>query len=211
MEKQNRPDALDRALTDLYRTDVPESYRAGWRAAVKREEQIQMKKQPLPKKTLWRVALPIAAALVLVFGAISAGNLIPTVMNDTFYSQPAPQPDAQKGTGGNQYAADSGAMESFADTAAYDTASVSAAPPMSGSFPHQRRGRNLERCYRRNQRPENCAHRRFDHRQHRIRCGFHRPHRTYPAAGRLHRQRERQRRGLLPHGSRCLLQHAHPQ
>lgn len=131
MEKQNRPDALDRALTDLYRTDVPESYRAGWRAAVKREEQTQMKKQPLPKKTLWRVALPIAAALVLVFGAISAGNLIPTVMNDTFYSQPAPQPDAQKGTGGNQYAADSGAMESFADTAAYDTASVSAAPPMS--------------------------------------------------------------------------------
>ena len=70
MEKQNRPDALDRALTDLYRADVPQGYRAAWRAAVQREELPPMKqKQPLHKKPLWRVALPIAAALVLVFGA----------------------------------------------------------------------------------------------------------------------------------------------
>jgi len=131
MEKHTKPDALDHALTDLYRADVPEDYRVGWRAAVKREEQTQMKKLPLHKKMLWRVVLPIAAALVLVFGAITAGNLIPTVVNDTFYSQPAPLPDAKKGTDNNQYAADNTAMESFATTAAYGNADLSAAPPMS--------------------------------------------------------------------------------
>lgn len=135
MEKQNKPDALDRALTDLYRADVPESYRAGWRAAVKREEQTPMKKQPLPKKTLWHVALPIAAALVLVFGAITAGNLIPTIVNDTFYSQSAPLPAAKKGTGDNQYASDTATMESFANTAAYGNAGVNAISSGGGSQP----------------------------------------------------------------------------
>ena len=47
MEKQSKPDALDRALTDLYRTDIPDGYRAAWRAAVQREEQTAMKKSTL--------------------------------------------------------------------------------------------------------------------------------------------------------------------
>ena len=94
MEKQPQSDALDRALTDLYRTDTPEGYRAAWRAAVKREEQASMT-IPKPKRTFWRIALPVAAALVLVVGAITAGNLIPTVVNDTFMSTREPMPGVQ--------------------------------------------------------------------------------------------------------------------
>ena len=37
MEKRPDSDQLDRALTDLYRTDIPEGYRAAWREAVARE------------------------------------------------------------------------------------------------------------------------------------------------------------------------------
>lgn len=63
-------------------------------------------KQPTRKHPVWRVALPIAAALVLVFGAITAGNLIPTVVTDTLYSAPAPQPNAaRKAAVGTPYAA----------------------------------------------------------------------------------------------------------
>ena len=108
MEKQHEPDVLDRALTDLYHADIPEGYRAAWREAVKREEQTQMNQmhKPVRSKFLWRVALPIAAALVLVFGAITAGNLIPTVVTDTLMSSaPAPLPDAKKGAGDIELAA----------------------------------------------------------------------------------------------------------
>ena len=38
MKKKPASDALDRALTALYQTDVPEAYKASWRDAVKREE-----------------------------------------------------------------------------------------------------------------------------------------------------------------------------
>ena len=48
MEKQTAPDALDRALTDLYRIDLPDGYRAAWRAAVKREE---LKTMNPPRRT----------------------------------------------------------------------------------------------------------------------------------------------------------------
>ena len=79
---------LDRALTDLYRTDIPDGYRAAWRAAVQREEQTAMK--PTPKRNPFlRVALPIAATLVLVIGALSAGRLIPAT---TPASAPIPAP-----------------------------------------------------------------------------------------------------------------------
>ena len=79
MEKQTASDALDRALTDLYRIDLPDGYRAAWRAAVKREE-LKTMNQPRRKSPFLRVALPMAAALVLVFGAISVGNLQPTLL-----------------------------------------------------------------------------------------------------------------------------------
>lgn len=94
MEKQTNPDALDRALTDLYGIAIPDGYRAGWRAAIRREERIPMK-QPTTRRNFWRVALPVAAALVLVIGALTAGNLIPTVVTDTLYSEGAPLPAAQ--------------------------------------------------------------------------------------------------------------------
>lgn len=88
MEKQSKPDALDRALTDLYRTDIPDGYRAAWRAAVQREEQTAMK--PTPKRNPFlRAALPVAATLVLVIGALSAGRLIPAT---TPASAPVPAP-----------------------------------------------------------------------------------------------------------------------
>ncbi len=88
MEKQSKPDTLDRTLTDLYRTDVPDGYRAAWRAAVQREEQTAMK--PTPKRNPFlRAALPVAATLVLVIGALSAGRLIPAT---TPASAPVPAP-----------------------------------------------------------------------------------------------------------------------
>jgi len=88
MEKQSKPDTLDRALTGLYRTDVPDGYRAAWRVAVQREEQTAMK--PTPKRNPFlRAALPVAATLVLVIGALSAGRLIPAT---TPASAPVPAP-----------------------------------------------------------------------------------------------------------------------
>ena len=142
MEKQNRPDALDRALTDLYRADVPQGYRAAWRAAVQREELPPMKqKQPLHKKPLWRVALPIAAALVLVFGAVTAGRLIPTVVNDTYYSSPAPMVQAKRGAapgeGGGGSAPDSTqyAAESTYGMVANSDVEFAAMAPAGGAQP----------------------------------------------------------------------------
>ena len=73
-------DALDRELADLCNAPVPESFRRSWRDAVKREEKQTMKKQ---SKTFWRIALPVAAALVLVIGSITAGDLIPATQAPT--------------------------------------------------------------------------------------------------------------------------------
>ncbi|MEA4929123.1 MAG: DUF4349 domain-containing protein [Candidatus Limiplasma sp.] len=95
MEKHNPPDALDRALTDLCRTPVPPGYRAAWRAAVQREEQTVMQQKKNHLKPFWRVALPVAAALVLVVGALSAGSLIPTVVNETYSAAPVPAPRSE--------------------------------------------------------------------------------------------------------------------
>ena len=94
MEKQPKPDALDRALTDLYRSDIPTAYRANWRTAVQREERQTMQKHR-QTKTFWRIALPAAAALVLVVGALSAGNLIPTITYETLNGAPAPKAASQ--------------------------------------------------------------------------------------------------------------------
>lgn len=92
MEKHPEFDKLDRALAALHHADIPEGYRASWRAAVQREERQTMK--PTPKRrTFWRVALPAAAALVLLVGALSAGNLVPTVTGGG--SVPAPNATQQ--------------------------------------------------------------------------------------------------------------------
>ena len=92
MEKHNPPDALDRALTNLCRTPVPPGYRAAWRAAVQREEQTVMQQKKTRLRPFWRVALPVAAALVLVVGALSAGTLIPTVVTESYSAAPMPAP-----------------------------------------------------------------------------------------------------------------------
>ena len=124
MEKHNTPDALDRALTDLYRTDVPDGYRAAWRAAVAQEEETQMK-QTHAKRSLWRVALPVAAALVLVIGAISAGNLIPAAVNDSLSPAAAPYPK-------QVYATSAPANIAADETASYEARSSLAMMAPSG-------------------------------------------------------------------------------
>ncbi|MDD3412091.1 MAG: DUF4349 domain-containing protein [Eubacteriales bacterium] len=70
MEQNNR-DALDRELTALHSARAPEGFSAGWREAVRREEPERMKKT----HRFWRAALPMAAALVLVIGAIATGSM----------------------------------------------------------------------------------------------------------------------------------------
>lgn len=89
MKKDTTQDTLDRALTDLYQADIPESFRASWRDAVKREEPSTLKSTHFP---VWlkRAALPLAAAVVLVTGTLITGALSPktytsmpeTVMED---------------------------------------------------------------------------------------------------------------------------------
>lgn len=68
-------DALDRALTSLYRAEPPEGFDANWRATIRREECVQMKTHTVPRqgKRLWRMALPMAATLVLVAGTLMTG------------------------------------------------------------------------------------------------------------------------------------------
>ena len=73
-------DALEHALTALYQkdADLPRGYAEAWRGAIRREERNNMKKQP---GRFWKAALPVAAALVLVIGALSVndGALSPSV------------------------------------------------------------------------------------------------------------------------------------
>jgi hypothetical protein len=127
MEKHTDPAALDRALTDLYRTDIPTGYRAAWRDAVKREEKQTMMKQT-GRRTLRRALLPVAAALVLVVGAIAAGNLIPTFTyyNAEYAMMPAQQASTNSADGGNGWAMDG---------ARYYAALPEAEAPMTTSAP----------------------------------------------------------------------------
>lgn len=70
-------DDLDAALSRLHQTpDAPESFETGWRAAVRREEALQM---PGTKqnRTLWRAVLSAAAALVLIVGGLAGMNFTP--------------------------------------------------------------------------------------------------------------------------------------
>jgi hypothetical protein len=119
MEKHTGNNALDRALTALYRCDdIPEGCRTGWREAVRREERQTMQKTR-KRSPFLRIALPVAAALVLVIGALSAGSLIPTVVTDNLSPVPAPT-----------------ALYDYDEGAAYDTAvfgAYEAAAPAGGT------------------------------------------------------------------------------
>ena len=68
-------DRLDAALSRLYqKTDAPESFETGWRAAVRREESIRMTNQPNQKNIFTKRLVPVLAALVLVVGGLWAGT-----------------------------------------------------------------------------------------------------------------------------------------
>ena len=124
-QKQTQPDALDRALTDLYAADIPEGFRAGWRAALQREEQTPMKNPYTakdPRHPFLRVALPVAAALVLTIGAITAGNLIPATVNSAPYAAVVPMATSYPVAGG-------GANETYALKASSADMAVSAMAP----------------------------------------------------------------------------------
>lgn len=70
-------DDLDAALSRLHQTpDAPEGFETGWRAAIRREEVLQMPK-PKENRTLWRAVLSAAAALVLVLGGLAGMNFTP--------------------------------------------------------------------------------------------------------------------------------------
>lgn len=75
MRQRTPDDALEQALSRLYRTeDAPEAFETGWRASIRREERIQMTK-PSKKHSIGRILVPALAALVLVAGSLWAGTL----------------------------------------------------------------------------------------------------------------------------------------
>lgn len=130
MEKHTEHDALDRALTNLYHTEVPRGFGAAWREAVQREEQTVMKKH-LNQKTGLRVALSAAAAIVLVVGALGAGSLIPTVVTDTLYGEPSLRKGVSMNIAGGAAPGDSAPSMAFY-TESGSTYAMSAAPVSSG-------------------------------------------------------------------------------
>lgn len=68
-------DALEQALNRLYPAQTPPpSFETGWRAAIRREESIQMTHKK-PGSAVWRAVIPAFAALVLVAGSLWAGTL----------------------------------------------------------------------------------------------------------------------------------------
>lgn len=77
MQDPNRnpsDDALERALGLLYSTEEPPAgFDAAWRAAVRREESMQMKTKPQPARRFWRTAIPALAAVVLIAGSLWTG------------------------------------------------------------------------------------------------------------------------------------------
>lgn len=71
-------DELEQALGRLYHAqDVPAGFETGWRAAVRREESLQMTQKPRSKQSFWRVFAPVCAAVVLVAGSLWAGSAQP--------------------------------------------------------------------------------------------------------------------------------------
>ncbi|MBP3646955.1 MAG: DUF4349 domain-containing protein [Clostridia bacterium] len=68
-------DRLDAALSRLYqKTDAPESFETGWRAAVRREESIRMMNKPVKKNLFMKRLVPALAVLVLIVGGLWAGE-----------------------------------------------------------------------------------------------------------------------------------------
>ena len=108
----HKHDKLDAALGRLYQTGVPESFETGWRAAVRREEIMQMKETRKLNVWLRRLA-PVCAAVVLVCGAMWAGTLDPQM--------PSPEPAPANGMVTMASRSTSGAAKmDMAEEASYD-------------------------------------------------------------------------------------------
>lgn len=70
-----KQDSMDQALSRLYDTQrPPESFETGWRAAVRREESLQMNTRK-PAFIPWGKIVPVLAVLVLVLGGLGTGML----------------------------------------------------------------------------------------------------------------------------------------
>ncbi|MEG2315702.1 MAG: DUF4349 domain-containing protein [Clostridia bacterium] len=69
----NKNDELDVALRRLYGTSAPAEFEIAWRAAIRREESLQMRKEPT-NRHIWRRLVPVFAALVLIAGSLWAGT-----------------------------------------------------------------------------------------------------------------------------------------
>jgi len=90
-------DELEQALSRLYHAqDVPAGFETGWRAAVRREESLQMTQKPRSKQSFWRVFAPVCAAVVLVAGSLWAGSAQPGLNG---VSAPAVRPAAKQTAG----------------------------------------------------------------------------------------------------------------
>jgi len=87
---QEREDALESALTCLYAVQPPKGFDAAWRAAVKKEEHMQMK--PFHHARFWKIAAPAFAALLLAVGSILTGatNLNDQAPIDTLHKSQNP-------------------------------------------------------------------------------------------------------------------------
>ena len=80
-------DPLDQALSRLYaKSDVPEGFETGWRAAIRREESKQRMTSSNRFSRWMRRLAPVCAAVVLVCGALTVG-----AMEEELYT-PAPEP-----------------------------------------------------------------------------------------------------------------------
>ena len=136
------PDKLDQALSRLYRTnDAPESFETGWRAAIRREESIQMTEKNHHWNRWLRRLAPVCAAVVLVAGALWTGTLDDAMTpaehapagNETVMMM------SSRASGSSSYSSVTNAKmdDVTMEAVAYDTAdagfeSLSAAPIMEG-------------------------------------------------------------------------------
>lgn len=119
MKRKPSGETLDRALAALYEADVPQSYKASWRDAVKREETVTM----APTQRLaWlrRAALPIAAAAVLIVGTAVTGVISPKTQDSV------PEADANVAAYASKTA---GTAQSYDDALASEMTAYSAPAP----------------------------------------------------------------------------------
>ncbi|MEG2481563.1 MAG: DUF4349 domain-containing protein [Clostridia bacterium] len=136
---QQENDWTEQALSRLYSAQASEDFETAWRAAVRREESIQMTNQPMKKHRFWRVAAPVLTALVLVLGSLWASTQPfppnPTMLNEQPLSDGELGARTQSGEllVGNASSAD--ATPEMANYAMVDGASA----PMPNSF----RGKGL--------------------------------------------------------------------